>query len=195
MAAFCAECARDVEPARVDDATTIAAFLYGGPVARSIVRFKYEKRPDLARPLGDLLWRAIESRVESLRGALVVPVPLHPSRLAERGYNQAALLAQRIAKRLGTRLVVRALERRRDTPRQVALDALARAANVAGAFRVTRPHLVIGQSILLVDDVRTTGATLNSSIAALCEAGVIRVIPAVLAISPSGALLSPAGLS
>ena len=195
MAAFCVDCARDVEAARVDDASTIAAFLYGGPVARSIVRFKYQKRPDLARPLGDLLWRAVEVHSEALRGAIVVPVPLHPSRLAERGYNQAALLSQRIARRLGVRLVARALERCRDTPRQVALDGVARVANMTGAFRVSHPQLVRGQNVLLIDDVRTTGATLISSIASLRESGASRVATAVLAVSPSGALLSRPGLS
>jgi ComF family protein len=195
MAAFCSDCARAVEPAFSKDPDAIAAFVYGGPMARSIVRFKYEKRPDLARPLGDLLWRSVEVHSEALRDAIVIPVPLHPSRLAERGYNQAALLGERVARRLGARLVTRALVRRRDTARQATLGALARTKNVAGAFRVAKPHLVRGRSVLLIDDVQTTGATLNSSAASLRDAGVSRIATAVLAVSPSGALLSPAGVS
>ena len=195
MAAFCPDCARAIEPARSEDPDAIAAFVYGGPMARSIVRFKYEKRPDLAHPLGDLLWRSVEDRSGSLRDAIVIPVPLHPSRLAERGYNQAALLGGRVAGRLGARLVTRALVRHRDTARQATLGALARTTNVAGAFRVAQPHLVCGRGVLLIDDVRTTGSTLNSSAASLWEAGVSRVTTAVLAVSPSGPLLSPAGVS
>lgn len=195
LSAFCPDCARAVVLAPSGDPHALAAFIYGGPMARAIVRFKYEKRPDLARPLGDLLWRTLEPHAEALHDAIVVPVPLHPSRLAERGYNQAALLGQRVARRLGVRLVARALVRQRDTLRQATLGALARTTNVERAFRVVKPQLVRGRGVLLIDDVQTTGATLSSSAIALREAGVSRIATAVLAISPSGALLSSAGVS
>jgi ComF family protein len=199
LSAFCPECARAVvlapSPAPSGDPHALAAFVYGGPMARAIVRFKYEKRPDLARPLGDLLWRTLEPHAKALRDAIVIPVPLHPSRLAERGYNQAALLGQRVARRLGVRLVARALVRQRDTLQQATLGALARTTNVERAFRVVRPQLVRGRGVLLIDDVQTTGATLSSSAIALREVGVSRIATAVLAISPSGALLSSAGVS
>jgi ComF family protein len=189
-AAFCPECAATAERARVDDPRSIAAFVYGGAVARAIVRFKYERRPDLARPLGDLLWRAVEPHAHALAGVaavagvsgiVVVPVPLHRVRLAERGFNQAALLARRLAHHLGSPVAPLALERVRDTPRQAALDRRTRLANVAGAFRVRVPARLRGRAVLLVDDVCTTGATLGACARALVEAEAGSVSLAVVA--------------
>jgi ComF family protein len=186
LAAFCVDCARSAEPASDCGPRDIAAFVYGGAVARAIARMKYERRPDLARPLGDLLWRAVEPYADRLAGAVVVPVPLHPARLAERGFNQSALLADRIARPLGARFLPRALARRRDTPRQAALDREARAANLAGAFRARQASQVHGRTVLLVDDVATTGATLAACAEALLHAGAREVPVAVVARTPHG---------
>jgi len=177
MAVFCASCASTVEAAGDGD----AAFVYGGAVAQAIVRMKYESRPDLARPLGDLLWRSLAPRAGALHEALVVPVPLHPSRLAERGYNQSALLARRVARHLGASFAPLALARARDTPKQATLDREARHANVGGAFRVREARRVCGRAVLLVDDVSTTGATLDACSHALQTAGARVVATAVLA--------------
>jgi ComF family protein len=151
-------------------------------MAQAIVRMKYESRPDLARPLGDLLWRALAPRTGTLRaGALVVPVPLHPLRLADRGYNQSALLAARVARYLGARFAPLALARGRDTPRQANLDRASRLANVAGAFSVRHPDRVRDATVLLIDDVCTTGATLEACSSVLRAGGAREVVTAVLA--------------
>jgi len=181
LAAFCAACASSVEPAPPGDPDILAAFVYGGAVARAVTRFKYGRRPDLARPLGDLLWRAVEPHAGRHAGCVVVPVPLHPARLAERGFNQSALLARAVSSRLGAPLLALALARTRDTPRQAALDRDARLANLAGALRVRQPAPVRGRAVLLVDDVRTTGATSHACERALLEAGARSVSSAVLA--------------
>ena len=110
-----------------------------------------------------------------------VPVPLHPSRLAERGYNQAALLGSRLAGHLGAQSLPLALERICDTPRQTTLDRAARTRNVADAFRARPRSRVSGRQVLLIDDVRTTGATLAACARALREAGATRVSAAVVA--------------
>jgi ComF family protein len=180
-AAFCAACASTVERAPDDDPHALAAFLYGGAVADTVTRLKYGARPDLARPLGDLLWRALAPRAPSLRSALVVPVPLHPARLAGRGFNQSALLARRLAHHLGAELAPLALARRRDTPQQAALDREGRLANVRDAFAVRQPRRVCGRTVLLVDDVRTTGATLAACAGALQAAGTAGIATAVVA--------------
>jgi ComF family protein len=179
LAVFCPPCASTVEVG--GHGSDDAAFVYGGAVAQAIVRMKYESRPDLARPLGDLLWRSIAPRTAALRDVLVVPVPLHPSRLAERGYNQSSLLARRVARHLGAPFAPLALARGRDTPKQATLDREARLANVAGAFRTREAARVCGRAVLLVDDVATTGATLEACAHALRAAGAGAVATAVLA--------------
>ena len=180
-AVFCGACLWTVERAPLArDASRLAAFQYGGAIAQAITLFKYSRRPDLARALGDLLWLGVEPHAAAHARSLVVPVPLHASRLAERGYNQSALLAIRVARLLGTRCLPLALARTRDTPRQAALGRGERLTNVAGAF-VAREARVRGARVLVVDDVATTGATLRACEAALLAAGAASVASLVLA--------------
>ncbi len=179
---FCVACASTLEEAPPGDGASIAVapFVYGGAIAGALTRFKYEARPDLARPLGQLLLRATRALADD-RPDIVVPVPLHPSRLAERGYNQASLLGRPIAADLRVDFSPVALARTRDTPRQAHLDRASRADNVDGAFRVRRASHVCGQRVLLVDDVVTTGATLAACRHALYDAGARDVRSAVVA--------------
>jgi ComF family protein len=181
LRAFCPACASTVLPSSEYGNERRAAFVYEGAIARAITRFKYEGRPDLARPLGDLLWRALEPRRASLSGVVVVPVPLHPARLAVRGFNQSALLARRISRRLRVPFWPLALKRLRDTPRQTTLDRPSRLANVEHGFVVRRPAGVQERRVLLIDDVRTTGATLEACERALHAAGAAEVSWAVVA--------------
>ena len=174
---FCVSCAAAVT--RAGPSPVVAFSLYGGPIATALRRLKYGDRSDLARPLGHLLRRA--ARDAALHADLVVPVPLHPARLAERGYNQAALLAAAAARELGAPLEARALLRTRHTSQQARLPRSGRLSNVAGAFRVRVPARVQGRRIVLVDDVATTGATIAACIAALREGGADTVTALVVA--------------
>lgn len=169
---FCRPCAASVEACSPGD--TLAPYRYGGAIARAIARFKYEGHGELARPLSSLLLRALPL-VRPLAVDGVVPVPLHPARAAERGFNQSMLLAKPLAVALKRPIHVRALERVRDTPRQATLDRSLRLANVAAAFVARMPLLVRGKTLLVVDDVRTTGATANACAHALLGAGALRV--------------------
>ena len=174
---FCAACSPSVMSAGAQPSAQAAVFEYGGAVATAIVRFKYAGRSDLAARFAE----AMAALGEGGDVELVVPVPLHPRRLVERGFDQAALLAMPVARRRGIRCAPRALVRTRPTPPQASLDRAARSANVADAFLCPMPAVVSGRSVLLVDDVRTTGATLASCIDVLCRAGARDVRTLVLA--------------
>ncbi len=170
---FCSHCELLLEPA--DE--PFAVYEYGGPVADAIQRFKYDGRVELASPLGSRM--AQETARWDGRVDAVVPVPLHWRRRRRRGYDQAALLARPVARALGVPCRVRGLRRVRNTPPQVELSHADRARNIEGAFS---PHRLRGaRRVLLIDDVRTTGATLRAATRALRQAGVDEVHPLVLA--------------
>jgi ComF family protein len=134
---------------------SLALFTYDGPVAHAVRHMKYHQRPHLSRPLGELL--AAFARRSPHEVDAVVPVPMHTSKLRQRGYNPAALLAVHVARGLGAPMR-RWISRVRPTDAQASLRQEERARNLRGAFRA-HPH-VHGRHLLLVDDVRTTGATL-----------------------------------
>jgi ComF family protein len=148
-------------------ASSSTLFVYGGPLAEAIRRFKYHGRTEIAPALGQLLSGAVLPYVG--RVDLVMPVPLYPSRLRARGFNQAALLAKPVARRLGLPLDVMALGRIRDTAEQAGITRAERALNVKGAFVARAPRRP--SRVLLIDDVRTTGATLAAASEALLNAG------------------------
>lgn len=167
----------------------IASFAsFGGAVAVALRRFKYADRPDLAFPLGELARRAARQVARVDRPDVVVPVPLHPRRLAERGYNQAGLLAAPVAAELGVPLVPAALARLRNTPQQARLDRAGRRRNMAGAFVVASAGCLAGRRVLVVDDVATSGATLDACRAALLDSGAEAVDALVVARAEAGEL-------
>ncbi len=176
---FCPTCAATVLRTANVAGSPLAFAAFGGAVAAALKRFKYSERPDLGRPLGHLVRRLV--REEAPVADVVVPVPLHPRRLVERGYNQAALLARAAADELDVPLAARALARRRDTPKQATLGRAMRLTNVECAFVARQPRAVKGRWVLLVDDVATTGATLSACRDALLEAGARGVTALCLA--------------
>ena len=191
---FCAACSTTVERCGMGDVASVRAAgpfagdlssvdvafgFYGGALATAIRRLKYEDRPYLARPLGELLRGAC--RAAGIAAKLVLPVPLHPRRLVERGYNQAALLAAHVARELGAPLDTSALVRNVDTLAQAKLSGAERQTNLAAAMAVTSRVVARAQTVVLVDDVATTGATLGACRDVLLAAGARRVIGVVLA--------------
>jgi ComF family protein len=154
-----------------------AGGLFGGPLADAIHAFKYSGRPALARPLG--AWLA--ARAPLPEEAIVVSVPLARGRRLARGYDQASLLADALARAAGARgrRLRGALARTRETPPQVGRTRDERARNVADAFVATAA--VAGKDVVLVDDVVTTGATADAAAAALRRAGARSVVVVALA--------------
>ena len=149
-----------------------------GTLQTAIHRFKYSNVRALATPLGKLAIEYLSSN--PLPMDVVVPVPLHRRRLRERGYNQAALLAKEIGASVDLPVIDDVLLRIKSTMPQVGLGAAQRRDNVKGAFRCTNTSLA-GLSVLLADDVCTTGATLEACSAALRDTGVKLVWGLVLA--------------
>jgi competence protein ComFC len=132
--------------------------------------------------LGEVLSQPLISLVQNLgwRIDVVVPVPLSKERSRQRGYNQAGLLARPIALAFSKPFHPQALERWRDTASQVGLSVAERAANVSGAFKAAN-HLVKNRHVLIVDDVTTTGATIQACAEALLQAGAQEVLGLTLA--------------
>jgi len=164
------------------DATTsrgaFCALRYEHPIDDLIQRLKYQGVLANARVLGVLLAQAVEER-EAALPRLLIPVPLHISRLRERGFNQAVALARYAGRMLEIPMALQAVRRVRNTPSQTALDMAERHRNMRGAFAINGARalrrLLDAGHVAIVDDVVTTGSTVNELRAVLLAAGVRRV--------------------
>lgn len=194
---FCAECWRQLEflqggcarcglPLKATEAELCGACLAKPPrldrirsavayddISRSIaIRLKYGRRVGLARTMSRYMRPLVG---EMPADALLVPVPLHRSRLWSRGFNQSAIVARELSRRTGVPLSVDALIRARGTPPLKGLNMRQRRRTVAGAFRANRDIDLTGRTVILIDDVLTTGSTANACARALKKAGAARV--------------------
>lgn len=166
----CVYCQHHPLPATLDGLRSAAYF--EGPLQHALHRLKYRRDIILADALA--VWLAEACQRYQLAPEVVVAVPLSAQRLRERGYNQAGLLAGALADLVGARYAPQALARVRHTPSQVGLTQAQRRENVQGAF-AARGRAVAGRSVVLVDDVCTTGATLMAGAAVLRAAGAAQV--------------------
>jgi ComF family protein len=154
---------------------------YDGRLREAILRMKTSAGESLAENMGRVFGECRKERLLSTRSSLVVPVPLHWRRSWRRGYNQAAAVAEHLARSMGVPCACNCLRRVRNTPQQLQPSASARRENVRGAFRVRRGANVDGKRILLVDDVMTTGSTASEASRTLKAAGAAEITVAVLA--------------
>lgn len=176
----CAACGADLPwlPPPVASSALFAPLSYEYPVDRLVLGAKFQRRLSHARALGELLAGALEARAGSAgpglaaRPEVLLPVPLHPRRLAERGYNQALELARPVAERLGLELAPRLARRQRATAGQTGLSRAARRRNVRDAFVAGD---CTGLRVAVVDDVVTTGSTVAALVRALRASGAAGV--------------------
>jgi ComF family protein len=176
-APLCGECLLHEPPF----ATAFAPFVYASPLDQLVTRLKFGRNLAAGRVLSELWIDALRAASPSLPDALI-PVPLHPERLRERGYNQALELARPLAKAFEIRLCDAVLVRTRATAAQSNLDAPERHRNLRGAFTIADG--VLPAHVAIVDDVMTTGATLRECARTLLRAGAERVDAWVLARAP-----------
>ena len=158
-----------------------APYLYEEKVMEAVHSFKYGGRTSLGHTLGSLLARFAEQWLPEAENPLIMPIPLHPRKLRERGFNQSLVLARHVASRTGFELDFLTLRRIRYTLPQAGLKGSERRRNVRRAFELTGQKAVKGRTVLLVDDVATTGSTLNECARVLIRAGAERVNCLVLA--------------
>jgi len=153
---------------------------YQGMLGELVVAYKFSGALGYGGLLQELLWRGYEKHRPGLACDMIVPVPLHRKRLASRGFNQALELSRHLSRKTGKPLAPDALQRIRHTRAQSLLKGRQRIENVKGAF-VADPDSVRGKSVLLVDDIMTTGATLDTCAGALKKAKAHEVKVLVLA--------------
>jgi ComF family protein len=158
-----------------------AQFLYEGHIRDLIHSFKYNKLTHLRSPLALLALEGVSGFLADHEPHFIVPVPLHSSRLRQRGFNQAVLLGRVLSRQISLPMLPDALIRTRPTEPQIELTAAERRLNVKGAFTVNRADRIAGKRILLLDDVMTTGSTMNECAKELKKAGATVVIAATIA--------------
>ena len=157
-----------------------SAGLYSGAIEASILFLK--SRPHVCRRLREIMFATFLSHREALQSDIVLPVPLHRARERERGFNQATVIARLFARRFNIGLEERLLARVKYTDmHRAGLDEVDRAKSVRRAFKVRKPEVVNGASVLLVDDLYTTGSTVSACAGALIDAGARRVAVLTLA--------------
>lgn len=151
------------------------AVLMKGPARRLVHELKYRGQVHVLEDIGRILGRA-EGLLEFAEGAVLVPVPLHPRKRRERGFNQSLLIAERLAAMAAGAKIVEGIERVKDTQSQTQFDRERRQRNLKNAFAMRRKSRLHSDSrIILVDDVFTTGSTLNACAAALRRAGISHI--------------------
>jgi ComF family protein len=191
---LCSDCQRQMESQRFRNPQQfwqgeLPLFVWGryqGQLKRAIASLKYQNNPDIAQTLGYALgeaWRNC-SLGKQQHQFIVVPIPMHPQKRKERGFNQAELIARSFCQATGLKLQSQALQRIRETKAQFCLGSAEREANLKGAFRLKKGFsLPAGSSILLLDDIYTTGATVQNAAQCFQPKGI--AVAGVVAVATS----------
>lgn len=174
--ALCAECQSKIKLINRREGNVFLCASYEGIMKKAIKRLKFRGKTSLAAVLGDIMSKNIPPGEFDC----IIPVPLHKNRFKERGFNQSELLARAISKRYDIPLYTDVLLRDKETKHQFDLSREERFRNVQGAFDIKMNEKISGQRILVVDDIYTTGATINESSRLLYLNGAKKVYAACL---------------
>lgn len=179
---FCKDCLRQLQDCQLPNSQQfwqgpLPLFVwgdYGGTLKRAIATLKYQNHPQLAQPLGQWLGQVWVQSPQAQQHPIVVPIPMHRDKQKKRGFNQAELLAKAFCQYTELPLARRGLSRVRETEAQFGLSAIDRERNLARAFQVETEFLCRfkGRSVLLLDDIYTTGATARAAVQALRHQGI-----------------------
>lgn len=165
-------------------AETVASyfyFTYGSPIQQILHSIKYRNRPKAAQYFGRLYGTELKGAEAFKDATLIIPVPLHRKRLMQRGYNQSEYFGKGLSESMGIKMRSTVLRRIRHRKSQTTKSRYERYENTAGIFKIVRPKDIAGQHVILVDDVLTTGATLEACASALLEVEGVRVSVITLA--------------
>jgi ComF family protein len=173
---WCSKCQDEIDEMSLEETIepkhplqgVAATAWHEGKLREAVQALKYENTPTMAKPLGEKLATCLKQ--QDWIYDIIVPVPLHTKRLMERGYNQAQLLAEQAASNMGIGCEVNGLQRIRETKSQVTISGTERLQNIKDAF-VANSQFVNGRSIVIIDDVYTTGSTMSACGEALLSAG------------------------
>lgn len=144
-------------------------------IQRIIYQLKYNNRPEIGTLLGEKYGSLLRERTPFQEADVIVPVPLHPTKLRKRGYNQSAFFAEGLSHSMQKPTAMQCLVRHRATESQTKKSRYERYENMETAFRLAKAEAIAGKHVLLVDDVLTTGATLEACSTVLLTAGAIQV--------------------
>ena len=186
---FCRKCGSPCESYYCSECKTreyvfesaCSAGIFEGALREAIHVFKYKNHIMMADPLAEFMARCFPTTYLAAKVDLVMPIPIHRSRMLERGFNQAVELTQRFCRFVSLPAEYNVLYKHKKTRHQVELSFELRAINLAGAFRVRNAEKIKGKRILLIDDVFTTGATLDEAARTLHDAGAASVSGYMLA--------------
>nr|WP_240191928.1 ComF family protein [Desulforhopalus vacuolatus] len=157
-------------------------FVYNETLRRIILKFKFQRRLEVLKVILELAGERVPEGFAECD--FIVPVPLHKKRLQKRGYNQSLLLAQGFFGYDNDKIVVKLLERTKNTPPQSTLDRRKRAKNLRNMFCIRQPELLLNKRVCLVDDIYTTGATLEECSKTLVKSGACEVFSLTLGRTP-----------
>ena len=162
----------------------IALGKYQGPLRQLVLNLKLNHGAHLGGGLGNLLYYRNQETLQKLAPNLIIPIPLHWTARLHRSHHPASIIAEAVSHRLQAKYSGNILAKRKRTPAQTSLTLSNRRKNLRGAFEIRKRSQVVGQSILLVDDVLTTGSTANAATRVLLDAGASEINVAVIARAP-----------